>query len=47
VLLLRLDADGTIEHPFNDACVLYILIDRAALARGDLGTARFWYGATM
>ncbi len=47
VLLLRLDADGTIEHPFHEAAVLYFLIDRAALARNDFSAARFWYGASI
>jgi hypothetical protein len=47
VMLLRLDADGTIEYPFGEASVLYFLIDRAALARGDLGAARLWYGGTL
>lgn len=47
VLLLRLDADGTIEHPFEEASVLYFLIDGAALERGEFGVARPWYGATL
>jgi hypothetical protein len=47
VVLLRLDADGTVEHPFIEATVLYFLIDRAALARGELAAACFWYGSTL
>jgi len=47
VLLLRLFDDGTIEHPFNEAAVLYFVIDREALARGDFGAARAMYASTI
>lgn len=45
--VLHLDADGTIDHPFEEASVLYFLIDGAALERGEFGVARPWYGATL
>lgn len=42
VILLRLDSDA---HSTPEATTLYVLIDRTALARGDLGAACLWYAS--
>jgi uncharacterized protein YwqG len=47
VMLLRLDADGTIPFDFVEAACLYFLIDEDALAGEDFANVDAYLGATI